>query len=1556
MAQTNMDEFLNSIKVENELNNEKFAKALIEINSKLEELATSGEAAEFIKATTTKLKSDLDKRHKLIVDKFEKIKDSFAVLDEKHELLTKNSDLKIMFNILNENVDHFAQEIVAQKSTLDNLSAQVVDMHQDTSKKDEIIEKVAIVKDGIDEVNRGLQASIMGINSSLRNITKSLMTMDVTDQNDIIKRELENIYMATNAILSSMEIIDQKNDDLAKNVVTKEDLVNFSGKMDNSFALFAEKIANLDDSEKIIAEIEHNRKELKEFNENIASGLANYLSSVKSVLGECVEDLLQNQKISTEDAEPLMIKKLEVLEKLSSKIRSIEKTLASQNESSIALIGSKFDDIMGVIEDFRTFIDSNHIGLQTELVSKLCALEMLIQDVPTAVLEKIDKWQVVLDKSIESVEDVASKNNLKIGETLNEILNLKSELVKMAESFASVSFANSSTLNDFSEKVSADFSNFKQNFVNLSEELNTFKSALVASNVENKEYMSGLMDETVSKINVILAGLKDETSQVEFENLKMQIESLGTNFDALKVVFTSISSENVEKILATIQAFANQNGEAIQKIADIMDNNFQYISKNVETSIFDSKQGFEGLNAKFEAVSSENAEKVVSKLDNLESKMDLLSVDISTDMDTSSEMVKDFIEEYRSDKTKNSEELHTLTDSVKNLEIELVANSGKFNAALEEQLISLNNYVLALKTLCERNSDNKNIAEYAEKMLAVETALHTLGESFGEDLTSLQSRIAEYSKAVADISFETKAKLTQSLDEMGSIKSELANVLATMPGSDDFTDKINNIANIIFAKIENLSENITDLRDESKSGVDNLVQSNLLNIEEKFAELQRVLNEKSEKMTASSDEASMILAGRIDDLKQEIGLVNADLSEIMATKSEVIVEKITPLKESIDNFLNTDFDKVVSDIKSQIELSYLNFSADLNESLAENHDSYVHLEDAYKVIIDNFGRVQEVIRDFNENQASMIVRTVKELDRAQSENFEKANSLLVSWKEDLSDLENKFELSFLGIESSINRSFESIEADKKELKEALSETLKKDEFDGAIFAQTDELRNALAMETEKSESALGGLKSLVEDLSKKSDSLAQAERIDDLMKSLNAKIDVLATSGEADKVQEMLSALHEKVDIIAMSEDESKFVDLEEIIQALHEKVDIIAMSDESSHIEDLVQALHDKVDVIAATDDAELYNEIQDIKDLIDEQRKQIEAFGSEDSDLDKRLQTLQTEISNIDFAKSASDIKDTVMNAMLAVTDQITFVQETEEIKGFVEERTEEINKNLLDVKKQLCSMASGSDVWDYSYTMQDIESDIAKLRLILNDISASTSKEDLNDISKNMHKLAASVNNLHSTLTEEQIHELRDNVSKINEDVVSLSTRTNKLLLNSDESHRALTDGLDELNKVLAMFGSTASGEALQDKLDRINAAIANSANTDNIMKEVMLYLGEWIDDAGEKINTIASDTANLSSINSELCYLKTMMGNSDIIESIRQKFEVQQNRIDVLETKLDRVLALLDTGKIESLEDKVDDLSVRLFEKMRGLDTKLNKLTDGIEKLASYVDEE
>ena len=307
-------------------------------------------------------------------------------------------------------------------------------------------------------------------------------------------------------------------------------------------------------------------------------------------------------------------------------------------------------------------------------------------------------------------------------------------------------------------------------------------------------------------------------------------------------------------------------------------------------------------------------------------------------------------------------------------------------------------------------------------------------------------------------------------------------------------------------------------------------------------------------------------------------------------------------------------------------------------------------------------------------------------------------------------------------------------------------------------------------------------------------------------------------------------------------------------------------------------------------------------------------------------------------------------------------------------------------LHKKKQLNNIASSYDSWDYTYTMQDIESDIAKLRLILNDISASSSKEDISEISQNMHKIAASVNSLHSSLTEEQILDLKSNIEKINEDVLSLSSRTNKLLLTSDESYRALTDGLDEFSKIsnqlqkrIDILDNSSINEVIEQKLDTITESVTTSANANEVIRQVMMYLGEWIDDASEKLNSITADTSNLSVINSEICLLKSMIDNTEIIDSLEKKFNAQQERIEMLEQKLDAVFGTLQhsaaqsatfedtfinminekTNKIDSkieILEKIDGTIDKLDEKMKKLDDKLTKLSKGIEKLASYVDED
>ena len=50
--------------------------------------------------------------------------------------------------------------------------------------------------------------------------------MDPSAQNDIVKREIENVYLATNAIITALHTVEQKNDDLLGYVnkfITRED-------------------------------------------------------------------------------------------------------------------------------------------------------------------------------------------------------------------------------------------------------------------------------------------------------------------------------------------------------------------------------------------------------------------------------------------------------------------------------------------------------------------------------------------------------------------------------------------------------------------------------------------------------------------------------------------------------------------------------------------------------------------------------------------------------------------------------------------------------------------------------------------------------------------------------------------------------------------------------------------------------------------------------------------------------------------------------------------------------------------------------------------------------------------------------------------------------------------------------------------------------------------------------------------------------------------------------------------------------------------------------------
>ena len=439
-----------------------------------------------------------------------------------------------------------------------------------------------------------------------------------------------------------------------------------------------------------------------------------------------------------------------------------------------------------------------------------------------------------------------------------------------------------------------------------------------------------------------------------------------------------------------------------------------------------------------------------------------------------------------------------------------------------------------------------------------------------------------------------------------------------------------------------------------------------------------------------------------------------------------------------------------------------------------------------------------------------------------------------------------------------------------------------------------------------------------------------------------------------------------------------------------------------------MVELLNAKVDAIASDSTSEnIVDEIDEIKNIIFEQRKFFELASDEKSAaIDKYLRDVLVKLDNVDIEKNAEDIKESIMNALVSLIDQVSFVEEAEDIKDFVEEKTDEINKNIQEVQSQLKQLATADDdSFDYKYTLQDVESDIARLRLAMNNMQ----NIDFSDITNEIQKITKTVETLQSSLTQDQLEELKTNFEKISEDIVSISSRTNKLLLNSDESYKALNDGLNNFSELINKLedrinylDNTEITERIEKKIDKIQNLSTESVNANKVSHQVMMYLGEWVDSTTERLSSISDKTVLIPEIQNDIEEIKTtipdkneivneikeyipskyeiadeikdfipnknelvdeikgkipdkeeildeirqmMPNNSSVIDKLEVIFARQEERIDVLENKIEKILS--------TLEQKDDMVLNRKVDKIERL---ISGLGANIEKLTSYVDEE
>ena len=1356
------------------------------------------------------------------------------------------------------------------------------------------------------------------------------------------------------------------------------------------------------------------------------------------------KDFLENLSLKLGNVENKVFDK----DELASLIAGLNQDLVAVNngiEKSFVSIDEKFAEVIKKLDSFDITEQVNSINSKILNISE--EINLIPSKISFASLEdKISYSQSVLNSLRELITETSEQENAIISERFE----------KLEKSFESI-------------VTDSDFTGFRTNLADFVQKI-----------IDNSTVLNTKLSYTTERIEHILTTIENLDNSEEFDKVLNTVnQNAGENLDKILADIENLKTRISEEIGSNSKTYFDdlsiKIANIISEISDVKsnleekcDNVSEDISQNVSSAFASTKISMENvivamnnLNDMLKEQSEKNAETILANIDELNGKVDEFSTDI--------------VDELRS----------SFSDIKTGFSSDIASNISDLKLHLGDVVESLRNYVSELN---DNSETSKKVVDekISKKLLAMETAIENCSDVYEDKMATLQVKLAEFAQNVQNTSSDVNEKISSSIEELGDIKQEIVSVQEALGEVKSSTDE--KTEKFLMLLDENVKEILTVIENLEKStlkDINSSINENIDLIENKFSTVLDVL----EKFNSETG-----LAGSIEEkfsaLKQEIGLVNTDITGTIQSSRDEILQNFEDIKKSFDDFSDYDFNKLMADLKILLETSFMNFSVDVNGELASSSEAIMRLEQAYKDIFNKITLIEDCVSEKLQNDIELLNITIETNSKNLQCLFEeKLDEYIGDMKSQIANMleDTRVVDAISNTKEEINVKLDVVLDKQDNIEKNITETISNNVEDvsnkiyGNIFSLGEELKNHIKStcdevvektvdqtvkqtveqtvekcDTSKCEENIDILNQKVDALVLSTDKDEILNSIDELGESaeqannvLNEKIDILVSSTDKDeiinsidelgaKTEQANDVLNQKIDALVISTDNEEILhsleeieakadktgsDLTETLESLIARVDIIASDDslksdleniteklddfeenteyfknaldtlsnkvdiiaadnsldilydkfdEFSETEDkvaeMLTALHQKVDVIAMDDnDFDIEEEIDDIKELIFEQRKYFEVASDEKANaIDKYLKDVLLKLDNVDLEKNSEDIKETIMNALVSLVDQISFVEETEEIKDFVEEKTDAIKQGLIEVQNQLRQLASPDDDFGYSYTLQDVESDIAKLRVAITHLSGN----DFENLSGDIKKIVNSVEGLETTLTQEQIIGLKGNIEKLNEDILSISSRTNKILLTSDESNKALNDGLnnfgnlvEKLEDRLEYLDNTEATERLERKIESIQSMAVESANADKVFHQVMMYLGEWIDTTTENISSITEKTSeinlikeNVNDVIEKVSDIQDIKDNieelrsavpekSELLSELENKFEQQEARIDRLEMKLEKILSTL-----EEKDDMVLNRKVDKIEKM------LSRLGTNIEKLTSYVDED
>lgn len=1448
-----------------------------------------------------------------------------ATKDDFEQLASKSDDIEEMIDSLN-----FDDEF---KSIYDKTSNI-----EDWLKESKIKENAQEIANQIE--TKAEQKDVLEILNSTNVLVEKLSTISQISNAENMAKTLTDIYS---------QIEDLKTDFLNTTELHNESAISKLEEIQNklNYSATSEELANITenlkdftqtiiiDSKDNAENIEQSKKLQQELIEKID---AIDFSEIHKKLSQNIETLSNdirvtidenNEKVQNQVAE-LDSKLVSLSEYLNSNLtpnneeikNSINdiKEIILQNKKSFNEIQddnfNKTSNIEEYIEELKTILDTSNSGIDENIKAQFLNIEETL-----AKFNETNDSQI--SKILEKLDDLTNfADNKNETSSISDIEDIKNQLQELGKSFVDIKST--------SEKDVAQFVANKLD--ELGTNLNTLTANIETGLQSGFSYNSELIEEKTAALLEFIKELRHaSTNNIElYERLTVTDNKLMDFQQELELINTDVLSglnEKTDKMIKElapikemISCLAVQipDGPQNEKVKEQLGLLHQSVQNDLTECTKYSKTALNKLEETYQRISQDLAQtennlrdfilgdidSVIIKIDNLKADLEKIPPRPTTPNAEQMQEYNDFVAQIEEFKNEQKEYISDLAKDIKtNINENIQAKHDEIKSMLA---VAINNKEIInaindLKKLFKTKA--KQLVENPEEPDSIET-----DEDFENNEIEKVFEESKNDKIIAEIK-EDFSNFTKMISQLSGENSEIISVL------NSIKDKIDTIT--VIKKERELTE--TDLNEDAD------IQDFDIDIDDDDSQDIKAESDFEEEAFHNEDETNnedeIIVGSENFDFLKAFDLLKQDINNLRAD-----IERVLPQqnKSSIPSLGN---DNLLLSLNNKIEL----LAKTLNRNWLEEVKEYIESSDIHSMLEEINSKIDILTLSDNSEWISEIKQALDQLNGKEETGDSKLHSMLslISEKIDILAASDNYDL---------------------------------------IEDVRDEILDALQNIQPKSDNS--EIKDLINSLDAKIDILADTDstiQLSDLrvaIDSIEDKIDALALAGEdsaeIDDIKTTLKTIENEINKLN-SEQAVQGSEYSEIFDTIKDSLDVIEYKIESGETEEnikklsetdakitsMLELLNHKIDIISSSEDSlNAAEDIEDVKQLILAQTDYIERFerNSKTDAVKKCLKELTEEVNYLSsnsntnskqVQKAMKDMKESIMAAVVTIFEQVSFVEETEDIKDFVEEKTDVINQNLVEVTKQLKQITSSTEDTDYNYSMQDIESDLAKLRLALNELqnnSIESQSSELSNISDTLYKITSSVEELQNSMTQDDIKDLKYDIN----------------------------NGLEGIGKNLT--------NQISRKVDKVTKLLEKSSDSDKVMRQALIYMGEWIDSASESMNKISTNSDEIVDVKSAIEDLKSSMPeHKEILTSLEEKFDEQQERLSYFEKQISKLGTLED--RFDEQQERIDRLEMtiekvlsavediddsRVTRKIDKIDKQLAKLSTNIEKLASYVD--